>query len=54
MLCQPQRQQSPDEDGAGVGAGEPCQLYSRSTGAWRFAQAHLCKVSATDPAVRSL
>lgn len=40
MLCQPQGQQSLDEDGVGAGAGGPCKLYSWSTGAQHCAQTH--------------
>lgn len=40
LLCQPQRQQSLDEDGAGSGAGWPRQLSPRGAGSRRCAKTH--------------
>lgn len=54
MLCQPQGQQSPDEDGAGVGAGGPCQLPSWGARARRCAQAHQRARSGPNHGVRHL
>jgi len=54
MLCQPQGQQVLNEDGAGSGAGGPCQLSSGSAGARRCAQTHQCARSGPNYGVRHL
>lgn len=52
MLCQPQRQQSLDEDGAGPGSGGPCQLPSGCPGAGGRAQTHQRERRDRDSGVR--